>query len=104
MDRLERFRARHLPGLVERWRPSEVLLFGSWARGENLLESDLDLVVVSDRFEGIPWVERAARVAKDLRLYEAADLLCYTPEEFARKRREYGIVRVAAEEGRSLLA
>jgi hypothetical protein len=76
-----------------------VLVFGSRVRGEALAESDLDLLVVSKRFRGVPFLERASRLLDDLDLPFPADVLCYTPEEFARKRREHGIVSLAVEEG-----
>lgn len=38
----------------------------------------------------------------DLDLPFGADVLCYTPEEFARKRKELGIVSLALEEGLQL--
>jgi hypothetical protein len=38
-------------------------------------------------------------VLTDLDLPFGADILCYTPEEFARKREELGIVSAAIEEG-----
>ena len=36
----------------------EVYLAGSWARGDWLLDSDVDLIVVSRRFEGLSLGER----------------------------------------------
>jgi hypothetical protein len=96
---LRRFAARYLPRLRRRYRPALVLAFGSRARGDALAESDVDLVVVSDRFRGVPFLERAARLLGDLDVPFAVDVLCYTPEEFHRKRRELGIVSAALEEG-----
>jgi predicted nucleotidyltransferase len=96
---VRRFVARYLPRLKRRYQPELVLVFGSRARGEALAESDLDLVVVSTRFRDVPFLERAARLLADLDLPFAVDLLCYTPEEFARKREELGVVSLALEEG-----
>jgi len=96
---VKRFATRYLPRLRRYYKPELVLAFGSRVRGEGLAESDLDLLVVSERFRGLPFVERASRVLVDLDLPFATDLLCYTPEEFARKRREHGIVSLALEEG-----
>ena len=79
--------------------PERIILFGSRARGENFKTSDFDFIVVSDKFRGTPFVERPSE------LYdywdEAVDLeaICYTPEEFAKKAREHGIVRAAVREG-----
>lgn len=96
---VRRFVARYLPKLKRRYRPSVVLAFGSRARGEALAESDLDLLVVSDRFRGVPFLERVSALLTELDIPFAVDVLCYTPEEFARKRRELGIVSLAVEEG-----
>ncbi|MEM1611546.1 MAG: nucleotidyltransferase domain-containing protein [Sulfolobales archaeon] len=58
-------------------------LFGSYARGdwvEGL--SDVDIIVVSPRFHGIHFVERAAIVRRLARDDISFEILCYTPEEF----------------------
>src|SRR5213594_961353 len=97
--RLEEFRTRFLPRLVEKFRPHLVLAFGSRARGEALTHSDLDLVIVSDAFRDIRWLDRPVRVIEELGLSMGVDLLCYTAEEYDRKRQKLGIVRTASEEG-----
>lgn len=99
---VRKFAARYLPRLKRQYRPQLVVVFGSRARGEALAESDLDLLVVSERFRGVSFLERASAVLRDLDLPFSADLLCYTPEEFQRKRREIGIVRQALQEGLAL--
>lgn len=79
-----------------------VLLFGSRARGDYLVTSDIDLIVVSSRFKGVEFVKRPVQVLKVLYregVRAPLDLLCYTPEEFERKRREIGIVREALRTG-----
>ena len=96
---VRRFTARYLPALRRRYRPELVLVFGSRVRGEALVESDLDLLVVSRRFQRVPFLDRASALLADLNLPFPTDVLCYTPEEFARKRREIGIVSLALEEG-----
>ncbi|MEW5995993.1 MAG: nucleotidyltransferase domain-containing protein [Candidatus Micrarchaeota archaeon] len=62
---------------------AKVILFGSRARGESLKESDYDLLVISEKFEGMPLRERLQK------LYELmikapfnADILALTPKEF----------------------
>ena len=81
------------------WNPVHVILFGSRSRGITTEGSDLDLIVVSRRFDGIPWPNRAALVLQAIYPRQSADVLCYTPEEFEQKRREAGIVATACEEG-----
>ena len=61
-ERVESFRRDVLPRLVEQFRPRRVLVFGSRARGDALRDSDLDLMVVSEAFAGVAWLERTVLV------------------------------------------
>ena len=99
---VRKFAARYLPRLKRQYRPQLVMVFGSRVKSEALADSDLDLLVVSERFRGVPFLERLSVVLRDLDLPFPADLLCYTAEEFERKRREIGIVRRALQEGVAL--
>lgn len=81
------------------FRIKQAILFGSRARGDWLKESDWDLLLVSRDFEGIPFPERIRRV---LALWSGPvdlEVLCYTPQEFSRKRKQIGVVRTATREG-----
>ncbi len=77
----------------------KVILFGSRARGDWIKESDYDFVVVSPRFEGIPFPFRPAEIRPLWKGSPGVELLCYTPEEFERKSREISIVAEAVKEG-----
>jgi predicted nucleotidyltransferase len=55
------------------------VLFGSLARGEVGITSDLDLILVVDSPE--PFTERCARFYRELAPRVALDLLVYTPDE-----------------------
>lgn len=101
--RIEAFKALYLPKLIEIYRPARVLVFGSRAQGNPLKESDLDFLVVSESFEGIPFIQRAPHLLWTLRVSFPIEVLCYTPEEYERKIREIGIVKVASEKGLNLL-
>lgn len=102
-EKVARFRREVLPRLVERFHPSTVLVFGSRARGDALKHSDLDVLIVAEAFRGMPWLDRPVRVAVDCDIRFGVELLCYTPEEYERKRQELGIVRTATLEGVGLL-
>ncbi len=97
---VRQFKRTWLPRIVRAFRPSEVWLFGSRVRGDALLDSDLDIVVVSDAFAGVPWPNRTTRVLLAARAAAPLEILCYTPAEFRDKRTEFGIVQAAVEEGR----
>ena len=102
-EKVARFCSEVLPRLIEEFEPSKVLVFGSRARGDALKDSDLDMLIVSDTFRDIRWLDRPVRVAEECDIRFGVELLCYTREEYERKRREFGIVRTAAEEGVDLL-
>ena len=102
-ERVGRFRSEVLARLIEKFAPSKVLVFGSRARGDALKHSDLDLLIVSELFEGVRWLDRPVRVAEECDIRFGVEMLCYTPEEYERKRREFGIVQTATEEGVDML-
>jgi hypothetical protein len=94
--------AKFLRRVNERYPLERAVLFGSRARGDELRESDYDMLLVSAGFHGLPFTERIAEVLDLWELPEGLEPLCYTPEEFERKRSEIGIVAEALREGREL--
>ncbi|GAA5335322.1 MULTISPECIES: nucleotidyltransferase domain-containing protein [Thermus] len=78
------------------------LLFGSRARGEALLESDYDLLVVSPAFRGMDYLDRLLLLHRTLPLRHV-DYVALTPEEWAARKGELGVVGEAAREGIVLL-
>jgi len=65
------------------------------------------VVLVSEHFDGVPWLERVHVAASLWDAHEMgapADVHCYTPAEFARKRETLPRVRWVAERGLDLLA
>jgi predicted nucleotidyltransferase len=85
--------------LKKRVAPSRVLLFGSRARGSHLRTSDIDLLIVSDAFEGMDWRIRLHLVVGLWDGDVALEPLCYTESEFAKRSKEISIVREAARTG-----
>ncbi|MCS7145911.1 MAG: nucleotidyltransferase domain-containing protein [Nitrososphaerota archaeon] len=81
--------------LSSRVRVERVLIFGSYARGNWLKTSDLDLIIVSKDFEGMRFGERLdliGRVCWELGLRPSIEALAYTPEELERKVIESAVV------------
>jgi uncharacterized protein len=85
----------------DRW-PVEALYAGGRRITGATQGPDFLVVVVSQGFDGVPWLERvrqaqalwdAAEMAGD------ADVHCYTPVELERKREALPAVREAVEEG-----
>ena len=86
----------------KKYSPEKIILFGSRARKDNLIESDVDMIVVSKKFENIKWPVRIGDVADEWEGYVVLEPLCYTPEEFAFKKKQIGIVQQAVKEGIAL--
>jgi predicted nucleotidyltransferase len=90
--------------IVKKFRPQQVILFGSHARGEAGPDSDVDLLVVMD-FKG---------AARDKRLdirhalhhfLVPMDIIVTTPEDFAWRKEVVGTIEwPAAREGKVLYA
>lgn len=80
----------------------QVILFGSRARSEELLDSDYDLILVSSAFEGMSWTDRIRAVLDLWDLDVDLQPLCYTPSEFTRKTEEISTVAEAVRHGQQV--
>jgi predicted nucleotidyltransferase len=100
---IERFITDILPRLRDEWRAQHVILFGSRVYGTPGRWSDLDVIVVSEAFGGQRFVNRAGELMEALGGPLEVEPICYTPEEFERKRQEVGIVATAWREGLRLI-
>lgn len=92
--------------LRERVGARRVLLFGSHARGRASPDSDYDLIVVARDFAGIAPASRAVGLRQFW--YQAGgegplDLICLTPEEFARAHDRITLVATVLPESIDLL-
>lgn len=104
---------RYLDRVGDRW-PIETALLGG-ARVADLGGAppqrergpEYVLVLVSGAYDGMPWLERvyqAGALWDSLEMGGGADVHCYTPVEFERKRQTLPAVRAAADSGLDLLA
>lgn len=65
---------------------ARVYLFGSYARGTHTVESDVDVVVVSEDFKGLSYPERVGMVRMRLPENVGFDIIPLTPEELEERR------------------
>jgi hypothetical protein len=105
--------SRYVSRVSDRWPLERALLGGARvadARGappQRERGPEYVVVFVSEMFDGMPWLERVYQCAS---LWDAsemgghADVHCYTPAEFERKRESLAIVRRAVQEGIDLIA
>jgi len=94
---------RFLAVIIDKYLAEKVLLFGSRARGDHLIDSDVDMIIVSKKFEGVNWLKRIRDISVEWEGLVLLEAICYTPEEFEEKREEIGIVNEAVKEGIELL-
>ncbi|OGC12430.1 hypothetical protein A3K48_05250 [candidate division WOR-1 bacterium RIFOXYA12_FULL_52_29] len=66
-------------------------------------ESDIDMVLVSDKFKGTKFIYRMSDFLKKFDFPKHIDALCYTLEEFEQKKNEIGIINEAIEKGERVI-
>ena len=90
--------------IVREFRPEQVILFGSHARGDAGADSDVDLLVVLAEADDVRKVTVAIRRALT-GIAVAKDIIVTTPEEIRRRGHLVGtILRPALKEGKTLYA
>jgi hypothetical protein len=99
---------RYLSRVSDRW-PIQVALLGGArvddARGafpQRERGPEYVLVLVSEAFAGMPWLERvyqASALWDALEMGSPADVHCYTPGEFQRRRETMPAVRAVVDRG-----
>jgi hypothetical protein len=103
---------RYLSRVADRWPIDAALVGGARVadeRGEPPQRErgpEYVVVLVSPAFDGSPWLERvyqATSLWDGLEMGAGADVHCYTPPEFERRRASLPAVREAAEHGLDLL-
>jgi hypothetical protein len=102
----------YLDRIGDRW-PIEVALLGGariaderGALPQRERGPEFIVILVSNSYDGMPWLERvyqAGSLWDALEMGAPADVHCYTPAEFERKRESLRAVRETVERGLDLL-
>lgn len=82
--------------------PELFLLFGSRAKNTNLPSSDYDMLIISKKFEGVPFTDRLTPIHKLWHLMEDLECICITPKEYSRTKTMVSVIRKAVSEGVAL--
>ncbi len=102
----------YLARIEDRWQIERALLGGARVADERGAPPQRErgpefiVVLVSSAYMGMPWLERvyqAGSLWDALEMGAPADVHCYTPAEFERKRTTLPAVRDAAERGLDLM-
>jgi len=103
---------RYLNRIGDRWPVQGAILGGARVADEQGAPPQRErgpeyvVILVSDAFDGVPWLERvyhAGSLWDALEMGAHAEIHCYTAAEFERKRLSLRTVREAAEQGLDLL-
>ena len=104
---------RYLVRVGDRWPIDAALLGGARVADEQGAPPQRErgpefiVILVSPAFEGMPWLERvytAGSLWDGLEMGAPADVHCYTPDEFERKRLTLPRVSQAVQNGIDLMA
>ena len=77
-----RFLREKLELIKSEYAPTHLIVFGSRARGGATQESDIDLIIVSERFRDMRFPNRMGDFLNRIWPEVSVDAICYTPEEF----------------------
>lgn len=83
--------------LIRHYPDARAYLFGSWAKGTWLKDSDFDIIVLSKKFRSQAFVKRMAAVRRLAPEDSAFEILAYTPEEFREVSRRSVTIQDAQE-------
>jgi predicted nucleotidyltransferase len=98
---LEKFKQRVIPQLIREFQPEKLVLFGSRIKGGADEDSDIDVIIVSKAFAGIPFVKRMPLILKKIRFDKHIDFICYSPTEFRKIKNTSSVVMDALQYGES---
>ncbi len=102
---------RYVQRVTDRWPVQRALLGGARVADINGAPPQRErgpeyvIVFVSEHFDGVPWLERvyqAGALWDALEMGAPAEVHCYTPAEFERKKTQMRRVREAADDGLEL--
>lgn len=98
MDKEKNALINNIRGFLGRVGAEEGILFGSRVRGENLENSDVDLIIISDKFAKKRFVERFYPLHKNWTLPYFLEAFPYTKTEL-KKLSGRGVIRDALKNG-----
>jgi len=79
---VRRFLNEKLDLIKREYSPTHLIIFGSRAEGRADEESDIDIILVSERFKDIRFPNRMGHFLNTIWPHVHVDAICYTPEEF----------------------
>jgi predicted nucleotidyltransferase len=96
---IQRFLREKWELIEKEFEPSHFILFGSRINGVPHEWSDIDAIIVSEKFSTIRFPDRSFEFKKVIDPHIAMTVLCYPLEEFEYMRTGIGVVADACREG-----
>src|SRR3989338_1819598 len=75
----------------------KAILFGSRATGKNKEDSDVDIIIISKDFEKLKSYKRSPQFYLLWNSPYNIDIICLTPEEYEKKKKQIGVIKTASE-------
>jgi len=90
--------------IIDEYQPEKIILFGSWSAGTARSDSDIDLMVISDKEQSLPRYKRGLDLRIKLsRISVPKDILFYTSGELNQKDvSKYSLIYKVLSEGKVL--
>ncbi len=84
-----------------KYKATKIILFGSRAKNTHLKRSDIDILVVSPKFQK-NYVKRLIKIYQELPSEEDFEIIALTPKEFKKRSKQFTIVKEAVQTGKVL--
>jgi len=98
LERILRVVKKYLKILSGKIEINEAYLFGSYAKGTWLKTSDIDLIIISEDFQGLSMNQRLELLYSEQWKYKISpfiEIIPLTPKEFQEKKRDSVVIRDA---------
>ncbi|PIS28590.1 hypothetical protein COT42_07515 [Candidatus Saganbacteria bacterium CG08_land_8_20_14_0_20_45_16] len=107
-ETIDLFLKKYLDKIKTSFHPQEMWIWGSYIYGKPRKDSDLDVVVISNDFKKYRFIQRSSALTKELKTWADKeipdiDFLCYTPEEFEKKKSQISLAREITSKGLKVL-
>lgn len=99
-----RFVREAVPEIIKVLEPKNIIIFGSRIKANASSKSDIDVILVSEVFKDLKFLERMPFVLKRIRFPKHVDYLCYTVAELSQIKDQSFILSDALSEGIDVLS
>ncbi len=86
--------------ISKKYKLKKAIIFGSSVKGNFGENSDIDLIIISDKFEGLSSLKRPVELYLEWDLDYPVDFVCFTTKEFEKLKRRVSLVKEALKNGK----